>query len=677
MDSVFPSAVVAAQKLDPDRIPRILLTALYPKQVWYFMAAFIAVVSLIHFISVLHAHATRKHAHPASDDAARLRHGISWSRLPLATLNLFRTVVFRWSITIAGAYTLNVADFLLAGMYLAVIFTWTFINSKNLEGMKYDPKYWANRCAHIAGSQLPLMTAFGMKNNPISFLTGISFDKLEHLHRVMARVLCVMFWIHAIGRGILGLADDATTHWHIGVLGASSLTLLCLLSVRPLRSRSYEVFLVLHLTLGVVALAGAYKHSADFGYGSFIWPALFLWGLDRFLRLTRISVINSRLFGKSRSSTPRTITSPATVSVLSPHFLRIAIDAPPYFRWRAGQSAYLTIYGAYGSSMTEAHPFTIANCSVGAWSGVSGAKLKDEESSTEGVVGDGSTGATDAAGENNSDPGNELNAPAHESGHLTFILRVRTGFTRRLREAVLAAPDSTIAGVSKSFKAFVDGPYGSPPDVRGFETVVFICGGSGVSFTLPLFLDLIHGARAHTNPRCRRVLFVWAIREPDQIDWIADALAAALLQRSSSSALNTLDIEIRLHVTSAPEDTQVQSLDTEGSSAASDLEAAAATIGTDEKVSPNPGAKAQLLELPNVNLVYGRPDIGAILGGEIAAVRGAVSISVCGTTELADGVRQALRGGSGTVGLGMVERFVDVLRGGPSVVLHVEGFGSG
>ncbi|KAJ7041849.1 ferric reductase NAD binding domain-containing protein [Mycena alexandri] len=682
MDPIPLSAIVAAQKPDPDRIPRILLANLYPKQVWYFMAAFIALVSLIHFISVLHAHATRKHAPPTSDDAVILRHGVSWSRLPLATLNLFRTLAFRWSITVAGAYTLNVADFLLAGMYLAVIFTWTFINSKNLEGMKYDPKYWANRCAHIAASQLPLMTAFGMKNNPISFLTGISFDKarwlglLEHLHRVMARVICVMLWVHASGRVILDLSDDTTTHWHIGVLGASALTLLCLLSVRPLRSRSYELFLVLHLTLGVLALAAAYKHSSDFGYGSYIWPAFFLWGLDRFLRLTRISLINSRLFGKSQTSTPRTITSPATVSVLSSHFLRIAIDVPPHFGWRAGQSAYLTIYGAYGSSITEAHPFTIANCSAGAWSG-DGAKLKDEENSTEEIAGDGSTGAIDAAGEKNSDTGNELNAPAHESGHLTFILRVRNGFTRRLREAVLAAPESTTTGVGKSFKAFVDGPYGSPPDVRGFETVVFICGGSGVSFTLPLFLDLIHGARAHANPRCKRVVFVWAIREPDQIIWIADALGAALLQRSSSSGLNAINIEIKLHITSAPEDTQVQSLDAD-SSVASDLEAAAATIGTDEKVSSNPTVKAHLLELPNVNLIYGRPDIGGILGGEIAAAaRGAVSISVCGTTELADGVRQALRGGSGMAGLGMFERFVDVLRGGPSVVLHVEGFGSG
>lgn len=90
------------------------------------MATFIALVSACHAISTLHAYLTRKRPPPNPDTP--LRHGISWNRLPLATLNVFRTVTFRWSIVIAGSYTLNVSDFLLAGMYLTVLFTWTFIN---------------------------------------------------------------------------------------------------------------------------------------------------------------------------------------------------------------------------------------------------------------------------------------------------------------------------------------------------------------------------------------------------------------------------------------------------------------------------------------------------------------------------------------------------------------------
>ncbi|KAJ6471915.1 iron reductase [Mycena sanguinolenta] len=639
------SSFVLAQKVDPDRIPRVTLASLYPKQVWYFVATFIALVSACHAISSLYAYATRKHGPPQTD--ASLRQAISWNRLPLAALNLFRTLAFRWSI-VAGSYTLNVADFFLAAGYIAVLFTWTFINTKNTLGVKYDPKYWANRCAHIAGSQLPLMTAFGMKNNFISFLTGVSFDKLEHLHRMMARVICVMFWVHAFGRVALGADSDieVTEYWfRIGVTGASALTLLCFLSIRPIRSRNYELFMYFHLVLGVITLAGAYIHSASFGYEVYIWPALFLWGLDRFFRLLRISFVNSQLFETSK---PRRMASNATVTVLSPHFLRILIDPPLYFIWRPGQSAYLTICGAYPTSITEAHPFTIANT-----------PLNDQ---TESLPSD------EGISEKETDSDNVPSV----SRRLMFILRIRDGFTKRLLDSVLANPDSS-SGVSKSFKAFVDGPYSSPPVVRGFETVVLICGGSGVSFVLPLFLDLVQAARFSTNPRCQRIVFVWAIRDPDQINWIADTVAHALSSISSNEHAPIIDI--MLHVTTAPEDTQ--SFDgKDRASVATDAEAVVGTVvGTD----PNPGvaraekidptAKERLLALRGVNLIYGRPDIKRILDTEIAQTRGAVSINVCGTTELAQSVRRAL---SGAIGV----RFADVLRGGPSVLLHVEGFGN-
>ncbi|KAJ6471914.1 iron reductase [Mycena sanguinolenta] len=603
------SSLVLAQKVDPDRIHRVTLASLYPKQVWYFMATFIALVSACHAISSLYAYATRKHGPPQTD--ASLRHAISWNRLPLAALNLFRTIAFRWSV-VAGSYTLNVADFFLAAGYIAVLFTWTFINSKNTLGVKYDPKYWANRCGHIAGSQLPLMTAFGMKNNFISCtLNGLTFVlQLQRLHRMIARVICVMFWVHAFGRVSFASyhSDDTTEYWfRIGVTGASALTLLCVLSMRPIRSGNYRLFLYFHLVLGVITLAGAYIHSASFGKH-------------------------------------RRIASDAVVTVLSPHFLRIHVDSPLYFRWRPGQTAYLTICGVYPTSITEPHPFTIANVP------------QDNQ--------DGSLPSDEGISEKESD-GDVSDA----SRRLMFILRVHEGFTKRLLKSVLATPDSS-SGVSKSFKAFVDGPYSSPPVVRGFETVVLICGGSGVSFVLPLFLDLVQAARFSANPRCQRIVFVWAIRDPDQINWIADTVAHALSSISSNEHAPTIDI--MLHVTTAPEDTQ--SFD--GSSVATDAEAVVGTVvGTD----PNPGvaraekmdpkAKERLLALRGVNLIYGRPDIKRILDAEIAQTRGAVSVNVCGTTELVQSVRRALSGGIGV-------RFMDVLRGGPSVSLHVEGFGN-
>ncbi|KAJ7635404.1 iron reductase [Roridomyces roridus] len=601
-----------AKSQDPDRLRRIYLGYLYPKQVWYFLGAFIALVAVCHLVSVVYAHWTSRHASKTRDTS--LRHRVSLRRLPLASINLFRTVAFRWSVTIWGTHTFNVADFFLTSTYISILFTWTFINTKSLGGVKYDPKYFANRCGHIAAVQLPLTAALGMKNNVITLLTGVGFDQLEYLHRLSARVICVLAWVHAFGRIYLKIsADDLASQWfHLGIMSTSALTLLCFFSIRPIRKRNYEFFLIFHFIFGVLTLVGTYIHVANSDNGGYVWPALLLYGLDVVLRFARRLLVNTHLFGVKEK---RRVSSNATVSIISPHFLRILVDAPPYMRWSPGQVVYLTLM-AGGLSLAESHPFTIA---------YSVPMSSDSEKAT--------------------------------PERLAFILRVRSGFTRRLFES--------LDDGSKDYQAFLDGPYSSPPVVRGFERVVFISGGSGVSFTLSLFLDLVHAARKNTNPRCRRILFVWAIRDLDQIDWIKDAVTRAL---SSLDPESDIDIAIRLHLTSSPE--SVAGPDDAESSSESDSAAGSGTLtpaGSNEKFfspeyEPLPG-------VPNVRLLRGRPDVRTILDEEVEGAKGAVSVNVCGTHALGASVRGALGSRAG-------RRFVDILRGGPSVMLHVEGYGS-
>ena len=63
---------------------------------------------------------------------------------------------------------------------------------------------------------------------------------------------------------------------------------------------------------------------------------------------------------------------------------------------------------------------------------------------------------------------------------LVFFINIRDGFTKKLGDA---------AQRGENVKVFVDGPYGKSPDLTDYDTSVLIAGGSGVSFTLPLFLD--------------------------------------------------------------------------------------------------------------------------------------------------------------------------------------------
>jgi predicted ferric reductase len=187
-------------------------------------------------------------------------------------------------------------------------------------------------------------------------------------------------------------------------------------------------------------------------YGA--WPSMVIWGVERALRLVRLVVYNFGYLNPFSSKSTEGLN--ATVDVLSEQVLRVTIHRPSHFHWRPGQSAFLS-FPTVTSYPFQSHPFTIATI--------------DEVGST-------STGEK----------------------RLVFLFRVRDGFTKKLM--LVASPD-------KTHKVFINGPYSSPPVLIGYDTVVLIAGwflfptrglinliddftgGSGITFTLPLFLDLL------------------------------------------------------------------------------------------------------------------------------------------------------------------------------------------
>ncbi|EEB98036.1 hypothetical protein MPER_02530, partial [Moniliophthora perniciosa FA553] len=103
-----------------------------------------------------------------------------------------------------GSYSLNVAEVAVTFMYIIALFTWAFIRTTSVSGVKLQISYWANRTGVLAASQLPLITVLGTKNNALSLITGISYEKFNHLHRMIARVVLVLLCLHAGSRIELG-----------------------------------------------------------------------------------------------------------------------------------------------------------------------------------------------------------------------------------------------------------------------------------------------------------------------------------------------------------------------------------------------------------------------------------------------------------------------------------------
>ena len=173
-------------------------------------------------------------------------------------------------------------------------------------------------------------------------------------------------------------------------------------------------------------------------YGA--WPSMIIWGLDRFIRLVSLATFNFGYLNPWSSKNSKKELD-AVVEILSSRFIRVTLHRSKHFHWRPGQTAYLS-FPSVSTFPFESHPFTISTI--------------DDDDSTSG------------------------------DNMLVFLLRVQNGFTQKLLQE--ASPDQT-------HKVFLNGPYGSPPLLVGYQTVILIAGSFSV-----------------TGPCCPRHLYVTYIQ---------------------------------------------------------------------------------------------------------------------------------------------------------------------
>jgi hypothetical protein len=99
----------------------------YPKQVVYFIVSFIALISLCHFLSMFYHFIIRNRIHEW-----KRRTSVSLTRLPAAVADSFRALAFRWTIPVGSSHELNFVEVGLTFAYMAVLYTWAFVNSMML-----------------------------------------------------------------------------------------------------------------------------------------------------------------------------------------------------------------------------------------------------------------------------------------------------------------------------------------------------------------------------------------------------------------------------------------------------------------------------------------------------------------------------------------------------------------
>ncbi|TCD71718.1 hypothetical protein EIP91_005484 [Steccherinum ochraceum] len=448
----------------------------FPEYTWWLYLSIIGVATLNNIAWKLWAWYRRSAAQRSSSSVQK--GSISAGNLPEALITASRVVTLRWRFP---AVSMNVLEVLMTIMYILVLFCLEFTSTNNLE-----IDLWANRTGHIVAIQFPLIVALSWKNSVIGLMTGISYEKLNLLHRVCSRVILVLVYVHLFGTfynlGGAGGKQWFYANWTVcGPIAGFSLTLLVILSLGPIRKRFYEFFVKVHMILVTIILIAATIHVtlAPPGFGFYIWPALVLWAFDRLVRLGRWILLNNLVHPRKSSG---------QIDLVTDDTLLFTIRRRIPFGWRAGQHVYLSLPTL---GRLQSHPFTIATIP-------SGDSKQDE---------------------------------------LIFIVRVRGGLTKKLKEHIVEfGPSET--------PMFLDGPYGAPPDITPFSTCVFMAGGSGISYTLPRLEELL--TQVTSGGACaRRIVFVWAIRSRAHLKWVGPRLA-----KMASAAPSGVTLEVHLHITS-------------------------------------------------------------------------------------------------------------------------------
>lgn len=210
-------------------------------------------------------------------------------------------------------------------------------------------KYMANRTGILAFAQLPLLFLFAGRNNIMMWVTGWSFDTFNVYHRWIARVMVALAIAHGVTYTILA-ADFLSTsykelYFFMGVIAVISGSFMCIQGLHFLRSRWYEVFLVLHIFLAVLFTMGVWFHADDVGFQEWVYAAVAVWAFDhlaRYLRIVFSGVICNGHF---------------TIVDHEHQIVRVEIA---YSRlWKVYPGAHVFIYVLTPWKFWESHPFTI------------------------------------------------------------------------------------------------------------------------------------------------------------------------------------------------------------------------------------------------------------------------------------------------------------------------------
>ncbi|KAF5000214.1 hypothetical protein FGRMN_1935 [Fusarium graminum] len=216
-----------------------------------------------------------------------------------------------------------------------------------------------NRAGAIAFANVPVVILYAGRNSLLLRMTDWSYSTFLLLHRWIATICVIEVILHSL----LWLQIEVEAHahatavtypyWYWGIVATVVFSMFLPFSMLPIRRIMYEVFLILHICLSVIALVGSWYHiwyvyEGKAGFEIWLIIAMVFWVYERLLRVVRVS-----RYGVKK----------AFVTRVDDKYLRVDIpdvDAHghcfvyfPTLSWR----------------VWENHPFSVVSCSMDQASG--------------------------------------------------------------------------------------------------------------------------------------------------------------------------------------------------------------------------------------------------------------------------------------------------------------------
>ncbi|RSL74063.1 hypothetical protein BHE90_014636 [Fusarium euwallaceae] len=206
----------------------------------------------------------------------------------------------------------------------------------------------AARTGWLAVANTVLTVFFSLKNTPLGYLTGVSYERLNILHRISGLTTFLFVVVHAASYSSVFLDQQNAARLRVreeifGIVAGFSL-LTVVMAALTLQRRRYELFYVLHVVFFVVSLVFMSLHHPTAAERVIIAMGLAagMWCLDRLLRVSRLIY-----HGINNTATLQPLPNGGTRVILNKKLL----GANP------GEHAFLWIPGI---RRFETHPFTIA-----------------------------------------------------------------------------------------------------------------------------------------------------------------------------------------------------------------------------------------------------------------------------------------------------------------------------